>query len=454
MISRRPDIELIESFFNCLDECGIDYCIMRNAQEVAEGDAHDVDMCVRDSHMQEAETLLDKQAEHLGWKIHLKTGSASDLSNIKCYNYYYANKETQQIYIVHIDVFPTFAWKGYELLSNDLLLKNTNRETIYHSIAPETEAVCNLFVRLLYNGKIKDKYKPMVYQTFVIKKAEVCELMKNFLSEKLAETVYDRVIQQDWNAINAMRTRIVSDVKKHTRRNLPMYVKYLLSKALRRSGAIIAFQGTDGSGKTTIINGIEKTLGNTFSNNTLNYYHWRPGFIKSEKRLDAHGNVVSNVQPHTAKPSNKIVSLAKLLLYTTDYILGYWLKVYWQAAQGHLVVFDRYYYDFYMDKLRYRLNIGNWLISFCHHFIPDPDMTFILSGEAQKIQARKNELSVEEVERQISCLHQHMHQFANPVKIDVCQSISCVVFSVSQNILGFLNQKAQPSSKTRTGDER
>ncbi len=453
MISKRPDIELIENFFNRLNERGIDYCIMRNAQEVAEGDAHDVDMCIRGSRIQEAEPLLDKQAERLGWKLHLKTGSASDPSNIKCYNYYYADEEAQHIYIVHIDIFPTFAWKGYELIPNAILLENINQETIYHSIAPEAEAVCNLFVRLLYNGKIKDKYKPMVYQTFVIKKAEVCELMKNFLSEKLAETVYDRVIQQDWNAINAMRTRIVSDVKKHARRNLPEYVKYLLSKGLRRSGAIIAFQGTDGSGKTTIINGIEKTLGNTFSNDTLNYYHWRPGFVKSEKRRDAQGNVVSNVQPHTEQPYSKFISLVKLLVYTADYILGYWLKVYWQAAQGHLVVFDRYYYDFYMDKLRYRLNIGNWLIRLFHHIIPEPDMTFILSGEAQEIQARKNELSIEEVERQINCLHQHMQLFANPVKIDVCQSISRVVFSVSENILTLLSQKTQSHTKTRFEDD-
>ncbi len=434
-------MELIESFFTHLNDRGIDYGIMRNAQEVAEGDAHDIDMCIRDSRMQEAETLLNKQAERLGWKLHLKTGSSSDLSNIKCYNYHYVDKDTQRIYIVHIDIFPTFAWKGYELLSNDILLEEVQGNSLYHRIAPEAEAVCNLFVRLLYNGKIKDKYKPSILQIFQNNKEKVCELMQQFLSPELAESIYNYTIEQQWDIIDQKRREIVRNVKRQAKRKHFTYISYLLSKALNRKGLIVAFQGTDGSGKTTIINGLPEILGNTFSNNTLNYYHWRPGIIKPEKTSNENGEPIVNTQPHLLPPYGKIISFLKMLFYTVDYILGYWLKVYWQAAQGHLVVFDRYYYDFYMDKRRYRLNTSDKLIRFLQLFIPEPDITFVLLGEAEKIHARKNELPLEEVERQINTLQRYKERFKVPVVIDVCQSIKDVLYEVSKNILERLNRR-------------
>ena len=439
MSTQRPDILFIENFFKGLKQQDISYCIMRNAHEVAAGDAHDVDLCICDKKLHQAEQLLEEQAKLLNWKLHLKTGSANDKSNIKCYNYYHMVEETQEIYVVHIDVFPTYAWKGYEILPNELLLENVNTETLYHSIEAETEAVCNLFVRLLYNGKIKDKYKPNIQNTFLNNKARVCEIMRHFLSQELTEYIYHCAIAQKWDAIDDKRSAIIKSVKKRSKRKLFTYVTYLLSKALKRTGLIVVFQGTDGSGKTTIINGIEQVLGNTFSNNTLNYYHWRPGFVKSEKRLDSDGKVVSNVQPHTLPPAGKLMSLAKMLLYTADYVLGYWLKIYWQSAQGHLVVFDRYYYDFYMDKVRYRLNIGNWVIRLLHLFIPKPDITFVLLGDAEKIHARKKELSLGEVQRQIGLLRTYTPLFAPPIVVDVCRSIPEVVYTVASNILKRLN---------------
>lgn len=439
---QRADLEFIKCFFHELRQNNIVYCIMRNAHEVADGDAHDVDMCIQDSCLAKAEQILMQQAEQQGWKLHLKTGSTKDKSNIKCYNYYYIEPNTKKIYIVHIDIFPTYAWKGFELLSNKTLLTDIQEDTIYHAIAPETEAVCNLFVRLLYNGKIKEKYKPAVLEIFRCHKQRCIELMQNFLKPNTADYVYNCVISEKWDDINNARKNIVRDTRKKSRRSIVTYFSYLLSKALNRKGLIVAFQGTDGSGKTTIINGLPEILGNTFSNNTLNYYHWRPGILKPENKSDKDGKPIVNTQPHLLPPYGKVLSCIKMLFYTADYILGYWLKVYWQAAQGHLVVFDRYYYDFYMDKRRYRLNTSDKLIRFLHHFIPEPDMTFVLLGDAAKIHARKNELSLEEVENQINTLLHYKDRFKKTVVIDVCQSIKDVLFEVSKNILELLHSKA------------
>lgn len=441
MNSPSPNIQFIETFFYKLQEKQIEYCIIRNADEVQHGDAHDVDLTVDERRISETHEVLSAVAKEQGWAPHLINGRQQDKVNIKCYNFFQINDDEKKIYIVHVDIFPVFSWKGYEILSNSILLNNINKETIYHKLASETEAVCNLFVRLLYNGKIKDKYKPDVLKIFQNNEDSVMNIMRQFLSQELAEWIYNRTLEENWGLIEKKRNSIIRCIKKICKKNFYMYFLYLASKAFHRTGAVIVFQGTDGSGKTTIINNIEAILGNTFSNNTLNYYHWRPGFIKPEKKLNADGTVVDASQPHAKAPYGKLFSLIKLLFYTCDYFLGYWFKIYWQSAQGHLVVFDRYYYDFYMDKSRYRLNTSNLFIKLLQIFIPKPDITFLLTGDAVTIHARKKELPLSEVKRQIDLLKRHRKKYSNSVEINTSDPIPHVCHTVCRNILEWLNTK-------------
>lgn len=430
-----PDISLLDFFYQALTDHGIAYCILRNADEVEQGCAHDVDMTIDAAFLEKAEQLLHAIAEQKGWKKHLQTGSSADPVNIKCYHYYQADIDLQQIHILHIDIFPTFTWKGRVLLNNKTLLTRITGNGLYRKAAEETEAVCNLFVRLLFNGYIKEKYKKNIKRVFVTKTREVFELMLQFLPQALVADINHWVHQEEWHKIERERKRIIIGIQRTAPHHRMLYFRYILGKALCRKGMVVAFLGTDGSGKSSIINELPNIIGRTFSGDTINYYHWRPGFIKTEKRLDADVNEFSNVSPHTRKSYCSLISLAKMSMYVLDYMLGYWFRIRWQAAKGHLVVFDRYYYDFYMDKARYRLNIGNWIIRLLHLFIPKPDITFVLLGDAEKIHARKNELPLEEVQRQIDLLRANKRLFASPVVVDVCRSIPEVVYTVSSNIL-------------------
>ena len=414
---------------------------MRNADEVQQGDAHDVDMTVDASALKQAEELLNTTAEQMGWKKHLQTGAAHDKVNIKCYHYYMADDETQSIHILHIDIFPTFIWKGYVLLNNDALLSNVAETVLYRKAAEETEAVCNLFVRLLFNGYVKDKYKDGIKQVFEAKESAVLSLMQQFLSQETAADICRWAQQGAWQIIEKARGSIIKNIRKTAPCHRWQYLRYLAVKALRRKGIVVAFQGTDGSGKSTIINGLPQIIERTFNGDTIDYYHWRPGFIKAEKKLTDDGQMVSIVQPHSEKPYGKLISLAKMGMYVLDYSLGYWCRVRWQAAKGHLVVFDRYYYDFYMDKIRYRLNVSDSIVRLCQFFIPEPDATFLLIGDAQQIFERKKEIPVEEVQAQIDCLLNNQLKMAHPIITDVSQSIPQVLYSVSKNLLRLLHKR-------------
>lgn len=435
----NADVVFLKAFFRELQLNHITYCILRNTEEVQEGDAHDIDMTIDISRSHETESALSRTAAQYGWQLHLKTGNLhNNRDNKCCYHYFLIEEEEQRIHVVHIDIFPSLNWQGIELLPNQVMISGVRANGLFPMAAESVEATINLFTNLLFNGYVKDKYKNKIQKVFLSQPDKTKCLMRYFLSENACQHVYQLTCSAQWDTINKERTSLVDNINKtarHTKWNL---LRYRLDKALYRKGLIVAFLGTDGSGKSTAIRGVEKLLGNSFSGDMLQYYHWRPGFIHAEKKYTPDGQLVSNVQPHTQKPYGKIKSFAKIVFYTLDYILGHIGEVYWKAAKGNMVVFDRYYYDFYMDKIRYRLSVGDKVVRFFQFLIPQPDITFLLIGDAQQIYQRKPELSIDEIQRQIDSLLAHREQLANPFVVDVNQSIDCVQFCICKKILNAL----------------
>lgn len=199
-------------------------------------------------------------------------------------------------------------------------------------------------------------------------------------------------------------------------------------------GLMIAFLGTDGSGKSTIINALPKALGIDDTPERVVYYHCRPYILQPSKAAHGLDMSASCPSPHAEKQYGFLVSLVKLLFCVADYTLGYRFKVRQQVAEGKLVIFDRYYYDFYLDKIRYRMGLGDFWFRLMEGLIPRPDVTFVLTGEAEPIWKRKQELPLEEVQRQIDTLEKHKSHFAHAVTIDVVKPIPDVVASVADAI--------------------
>lgn len=195
-------------------------------------------------------------------------------------------------------------------------------------------------------------------------------------------------------------------------------------------GLMIAFLGTDGSGKSTIINALPAELGLHESPERIVYYHSRPYVLQPAKATKGLDLKAACPDPHAKPPYGVLKSLFKLLFCVADYRLGYLWKVRRQLKAGKLVIFDRYYYDFYLDKQRYRMSLGDIWFRSLEWLIPKPDITFVLTGEAEPIWQRKQELPLEEVQRQIDVLEKHKSHFAHPVTINVVQKIPQVVTAV------------------------
>ena len=189
----------------------------------------------------------------------------------------------------------------------------------------------------------------------------------------------------------------------------------------------IVFLGTDGAGKSTIIDKIIPVLKNNFNNNVF-YEHLRPNLIpplsrfKGEKKEKGISTPV--IDPHSKPTSGKIVSLFRFSYYLVDYIVGYWLKIIPRKLTKPCVwVFDRYYYDYLIDQKRLRINLPKWIIKTGNVIIPKPDLIICLGTDPQNIHIRKPELTLQEVIRQVSELKKFCDSNKRAVWIDTGSSI-------------------------------
>lgn len=192
---------------------------------------------------------------------------------------------------------------------------------------------------------------------------------------------------------------------------------------------VIVVEGTDGSGKSFIINHITPLLEEKYNAKVV-YNHLRPnwlpdiGVVLGKRKKPKEGDtpiVVEN--PHAKKQSGFWGSIIRWLYYMIDYTLGYFVKVILnKESRLTLYIFDRYYYEYYIDQKRCRTNLPQCVIRFGELLVPSPNLILCLGGNPEKIYVRKPETSLEEVSRQTKALKDFCAKRNNAVWVDTTTS--------------------------------
>jgi len=161
-------------------------------------------------------------------------------------------------------------------------------------------------------------------------------------------------------------------------------------------GMVVAIVGPDGVGKSSSIREAQRYLNGLFD---IKVRHWRPGVLPAPSKLVGKKQSVS-LSPNRIKPS-WIEHWLRILYYWADYIVGYMIRDrFVPKSVIQLVLYDRHAIDTAVDPLRYRLR-SRAGTTFLYKFIPKPYIIFI-NDDATRIYERKKELSLEEIELQLS----------------------------------------------------
>jgi thymidylate kinase len=164
----------------------------------------------------------------------------------------------------------------------------------------------------------------------------------------------------------------------------------------RPKGMVITFSGVDGAGKSTVLAAARKQLEFIYRKNVVVLRH-RPGLLPilsawKHGKTNAESRAAATL-PHSGSNQSTVSSLLRFGYYFLDYLFGQawvWARY---TSRGHVVLYDRYYFDFMADSRRSNLaGVPSWLTQFCYHFLRKPDLNIFLWATPETILSRKKEL--------------------------------------------------------------
>jgi len=171
-------------------------------------------------------------------------------------------------------------------------------------------------------------------------------------------------------------------------------------------GRFVVFLGTDGAGKTAVMEAVASELSAAYRGTEPATYHLRPGILPQLDRVVHLGRRTQGEadwsRPHRAAPSGRLLSNLRVAWYALDYFIGYALRVLPRRRRNALILFDRYFYDYLVDPQRCRVRPGTLLVRLLAPLVPRPDAVIVISADLEQVQARKQELAPEESARQIA----------------------------------------------------
>jgi thymidylate kinase len=204
----------------------------------------------------------------------------------------------------------------------------------------------------------------------------------------------------------------------------------------QRTNRFIVFLGTDGSGKSSVINGVCDGLER--EGYETRKFHLRVPFIE-----DSGAVPVPVVDPHGKRPHAKWLSAAKVFYLLFYYWWGHFFKVRPLLKRNTVVVFDRYYHDMLVDPKRYRYGGSAWLARLAGWLIPKPGLWILLDAPADVLQSRKQEVPFAETVRQRKEYLKQIKKMKNGVVVDASKILDEVVADAHEVVLSFIAEQPE-----------
>jgi len=426
--------EFLKLFFEILKEHNIRYCVLRNYESLPKSlNGSDLDILISKEDIFIFYKLLNTVLSKAGGEIIIQYGKLTPRVCI-------AGIVDNKLYGVQLDVHEgILPYKTNNMFPVDFLLARNNKHNGI-DVANDDDANILAFLKEVFNNGIcKEKYfndaKISWDKNGLLYKKVLLPIYDDKFTEMLSDIFKTAYNQEKISELSrygiSLLTKELSTKIDNFKSKLSRYYRFF-----NPPGFTIAVLGTDGAGKTTIIDAISEPL-NEAVHNALYYEHMRPNLIPNIAQAlgkKQHDGPVTD--PHSAKPSGLAGSLLRLFYYSFDYIVGYWIKIYpVTVKKSSIWIFDRYYYDYLIDPKRARINLPSWIIRGVGVFIPKPDLILCLGANPSVIHDRKPELPLDEVTEQVDKLKSLCENTKNAVWIDTGKSLAESVQTTYETII-------------------
>lgn len=391
---------------------GIRYFIFRNFQGLPDvNSGKDVDIMVDPNCREEAKKILISAYRENGLTYYYEARHGK----LHCYH----GMDEKLKFSIHIDLIFSYSSKGFELFSFDELYSYTKDYKQFRVLNEYLEGVMVfIYKQFHYNPTLKPEYRNIIYKTYR-SYPEFSNLLRTLIGADLAEKILKAIAAKDFNEMLQFSSALTKALrrfafKKRPVRTLLQVANFYASKSAklalfyRKYSKSVAVMAPDGSGKSTFIEALLDEIDFYFVNNRKDVrsklYHFRPNLLPNLGAIGEKAGLGNQDQdftnPHRSRPANGLSSLFRISYYWLDYFIGFNIFVRRDVQYDRFSVFDRYSYDLVADPARTRLKLPQWVRKLFVRSTPQPDLIFYLEAEPSVVFGRKQELTLDEIQRQ------------------------------------------------------
>jgi len=428
----------LREFFHALNRERIPYCVLRNYEGLPRVAGRDIDLLIPPDALPQFEDILDSLAAKHG------RGVAREVHRYHLNKYSIALGGSK---FLNVDVLTRLLWRGIECCdSKHILQSRLFRDTIAIP-AKGCEAAVLMLKACLRYGKAQERYAERIKSLAREDPVNFVRALKPYFGAAETKFLLRCAQRPDWQALerrsSAIRLNLLCRAAGKTPlRQLRRWINFLKGHITDRfiypSGLLVALIGPDGSGKSTIAEMLRRKLGDSLFNGT-DYRHGRFGILP---RLRSVLPASARKYPRANRSEVRILAMPRALLYlcyyTLDYMLGHFSALRAKGA-GKLVIFDRYFYDYAIQRGFSRLPVS--LIMILGKLIPRPDVIISLRSNAEEIYSRKGELTPDEISWQLERCRSVAAKLPNAFEVETGCNLPEVLARVERLILRHTRQR-------------
>jgi thymidylate kinase len=423
--------QFVHDLFRELRSNGIDFVVLRNYEGLPADVGNDLDLLVHPSQRHAAESVTAAAAHACAFQLHNRAEGPHVML------YFMHEQSCSQL---HVDLFGDIMWRGFVLLSAGEVLERRTRRAVFDTPHAVDEAIINLLAAVLYQGSLKEKYHTGIRDAVHAHPVLAMSILTRTFGERPAAELVQRVADGGRPEAIAVRaptlraTLVLRQLRRSPARAIASVwrneIIRVLNRARRPSGMSIALIGPDGSGKSTLARAVSERLSDTWRHESVRYAHWKPRALGAERSPGP-----PNTAPHGVPVRSWELSLLYFVYHTVGFVAGGLRRMTVPRLRGRLVMLDRYYYDFFVDQRRFRLDVPPRLVELAFRGVPKPDLVFCLDVPPDIVQARKAEVPYEETVRQREAFLALATRLPNGRVIDASRPVDEVATDVARHIL-------------------
>lgn len=413
--SVSPEAGFLKNLFEEFDDSKVRYAVMRNYEVLPNSvNGSDLDILIEPEQEMLARACVFTAIEAAGG---VPIGCVDTVGLFKIFAFGQGSNADNEWWGLRMDISVGVIYAGCSnMISDGVWINHIEEHNGVKVLSSDLAAMIGVVKDLLYVGLLPTKYQSVA--AVAAKNGNRWHSILSALSP-MGDKVLDRlgtlcIANPDSSVVETEAKFIRRSLEYRALLNSPlkyfnkkmMYYGSRVSRIVKPPGKMVAILGTDGSGKSTVINAISPVLMHA-THGALTIQHLRPRLFPSLGSLKQSGVVEDDVvtDPHAAKPSGYFLSMVRLTYYLMDYIIGYWVRVRPQISKSPTIfLFDRYAYDLLIDPKRLRINLPTWVLRIFTLLAPRPDLIICLHGDPEVLAARKKELPLSEVRRQVEAL--------------------------------------------------